>query len=88
MVSHVWACVVNISGRLLYFPNNFGLLLVVIQLVNMENSKSIAKNTMFLYVRMLFLLFVALYTSRVVFEVLGIEDYGIYNVVPFRVLYY
>lgn len=47
----------------------------------MGNTKSIAKNTIFLYVRMLFLLFVALYTSRVVFEVLGIDDYGIYNVV-------
>lgn len=48
---------------------------------NLRNNKRIAKNTMVLYVRMLFNLFVALYTSRVVLNALGIEDYGIYNVV-------
>ena len=34
-----------------------------------------------LYVRMLFGMLVALYTSRVVLNTLGVEDYGIYNVV-------
>lgn len=46
-----------------------------------ENSKRIAKNTLFLYVRMLFLMFIGLFTSRIVLQVLGVEDYGIYNVV-------
>lgn len=46
-----------------------------------ENNKRIAKNTLFLYVRMLFIMGVTLYTSRVVLEVLGVEDFGIYNVV-------
>lgn len=46
-----------------------------------ENNKRIAKNTLLLYVRMLFTLLVSLYTSRVVLNTLGIEDYGIYNVV-------
>ncbi|WP_353720817.1 multidrug transporter [Dyadobacter sp. 676] len=41
----------------------------------------IAKNTLFLYVRMFLLMFIGLYTSRVVLEVLGVEDLGIYNVV-------
>lgn len=45
------------------------------------NNKRIAKNTMLLYVRMLFLMLVSLYTSRVVLNALGVEDYGIYNVV-------
>lgn len=45
------------------------------------NNKRIAKNTIILYFRMLFLLGVSLYTSRVVLEALGIVDYGIYNVV-------
>ncbi len=45
------------------------------------NNKRIAKNTIVLYVRMLLIMLVTLYTSRVVLEVLGIEDYGIYNVV-------
>lgn len=46
-----------------------------------ENSKRIAKNALLLYVRMLFGMLVSLYTSRVVLAVLGVEDYGIYNVV-------
>lgn len=46
-----------------------------------ENTKRIAKNTLMLYVRMLFGMLVSLYTSRVVLSTLGVEDYGIYNVV-------
>ena len=46
-----------------------------------ENNKRIAKNTLLLYIRMLLLMGVTLYTSRVILEVLGIEDFGIYNVV-------
>lgn len=48
---------------------------------NRENTKRIAKNTMMLYIRMLFSMLVSLYTSRVVLQTLGVEDYGIYNVV-------
>ena len=53
-------------------------------LVSMDNTfsnKRIAKNTAFLYVRMAFVMFVTLYTVRVVLSVLGEIDYGIYNVV-------
>lgn len=46
-----------------------------------ENNRRIAKNTLMLYVRMLFTMVVSFYTSRVVLEVLGVSDYGIYNVV-------
>lgn len=46
-----------------------------------EGNKRIAKNTLFLYIRMLFIMGVNLYTVRIVLNVLGIEDYGIYNVV-------
>ncbi len=46
-----------------------------------ENTKRIAKNTVFLYIRMFFLLLIGLYTVRVVLSVLGVEDYGIYNLV-------
>lgn len=45
------------------------------------NNKRIAKNTLLLYVRMLFMMLVSLYTSRVVLNTLGVVDYGIYNVV-------
>ena len=48
---------------------------------NTINNKRIAKNTLLLYVRMLFLMLVSLYTSRVILNALGVEDYGIYNVV-------
>ena len=46
-----------------------------------ENNKRIAKNTALLYIRMLLIMSVTLYTSRVVLQVLGVEDFGIYNVV-------
>lgn len=46
-----------------------------------ENTRRIAKNTLMLYVRMLFSMLVSLYTSRVILNALGVEDYGIYNVV-------
>jgi len=44
-------------------------------------SKKIAKNTMFLYVRMLLLMAITFYTLRIILNILGAEDYGIYNVV-------
>ena len=47
----------------------------------MSSNKTIAKNTLFLYVRMMFTMLVALYTSRVILHVLGIDDYGIYQTV-------
>lgn len=46
-----------------------------------DNNKRIAKNTLFLYFRQILVMAVSLYTVRVVLEVLGEEDYGIYNVV-------
>lgn len=46
-----------------------------------ENNKRIAKNTLMLYFRMLVMMAVSLYTSRVVLDTLGVFDYGIYNVV-------
>lgn len=45
------------------------------------NNKRIAKNTFLLYIRMLFLMLINLYTSRVILQILGVEDYGIYNAV-------
>lgn len=46
-----------------------------------SNNKRIAKNTFLLYLRMILILVVSLYTSRVVLKTLGISDYGVYNVV-------
>lgn len=46
-----------------------------------SSNRRIAKNTLFLYIRMLFVMAVTLYTSRLVLDALGIEDYGLYNVV-------
>lgn len=45
------------------------------------SDKRIAKNTLFLYFRTMFIMLVSLYTSRVVLRTLGEEDFGIYNVV-------
>ncbi|MDM1405493.1 oligosaccharide flippase family protein [Myroides marinus] len=47
----------------------------------MSNSKTIAKNTLFLYFRMFLIMGVTLYTSRVVLQQLGVSDYGIYSLV-------
>ena len=46
-----------------------------------QNTHRIAKNTLVLYVRMLFQMGVLLYTSRVLLQALGVVDYGIYDVV-------
>lgn len=46
-----------------------------------SNNKRIAQNTLMLYFRMLIIMLVTLYTSRVVLSTLGVVDYGIYNVV-------
>lgn len=46
-----------------------------------DNSKRIARNAIFMYIRMLVVILVSLYTTRVVLKTLGIDDYGIYNVV-------
>lgn len=48
---------------------------------NSSNNKRIAKNTLLLYFRMFITMTVSLYTSRIVLNTLGVEDYGIYNVV-------
>lgn len=45
------------------------------------NNKTIAKNTIFLYIRMMVTMVVSLYTSRVILQVLGVDDYGIYQAV-------
>lgn len=46
-----------------------------------ENTKRIAKNTVLLYIRMFVSMVVSLYTSRIVLNALGVEDYGTYNIV-------
>ena len=45
------------------------------------DAKRIARNTILLYIRMIFIMIINIYMARVVLRVLGIEDYGIYNVV-------
>lgn len=46
-----------------------------------DNNKRIAKNTLLLYFRMILTMVVSLYTSRVILNELGVEDFGIYNIV-------
>lgn len=48
---------------------------------SLNNNKRIAKNTLFLYLRMFLMMAISLFTSRVVLSTLGVSDYGIYNVV-------
>jgi O-antigen/teichoic acid export membrane protein len=51
-----------------------------------QNYKRIAKNTLFLYFRMIIIMGVSLYTTRIVLSTLGVTDYGIYSVVASFVL--
>lgn len=44
-------------------------------------NKRVAKNTIFLFMRTIIIMGITLYTSRVILSVLGVDDYGIYNVV-------
>ena len=46
-----------------------------------QNNKRIAKNTLLLYFRMLFMMAISLFASRVTLSALGIIDYGLYNVI-------
>ena len=48
---------------------------------NATANTRIAKNTVVLTIRMLFVLFISLYSSRLILQVLGVVDFGIYNVV-------
>lgn len=48
---------------------------------NTSSSKRIAKNTLFLYGRMIITMLISLYTSRVILQTLGVDDFGIYNLV-------
>ena len=48
---------------------------------NSDSNARIARNTVFLTIRMIIVLFISLYTSRVVLKVLGVEDFGVYSVV-------
>lgn len=48
---------------------------------NISNNKRIAKNTLFLYMRMIIVMGITLYTTRALLTYLGVEDYGVYNVV-------
>lgn len=48
---------------------------------NIHDTKRLAKNTLMLYIRMLFTLLVSLYTTRVILNTLGASDYGIYDLV-------
>ena len=51
------------------------------ELNSSTRNERLAKNTIFLYFRMFLIMGVTLYTSRVILKVLGVEDYGIYNVI-------
>lgn len=46
-----------------------------------SSNRRIAKNTVLLYIRMIVMMLIGLYTSRVVIQSLGVDDFGIYNAV-------
>ena len=53
-----------------------------------SNAQRIAKNTGFLFIRMILVLFVSLYTSRVILKTLGVDDFALYNVVGSVVVFF
>ena len=48
---------------------------------NSSNNIRVAKNALFLSLRMIIVMIITLYTTRVILNILGVEDYGVYNVV-------
>ena len=46
-----------------------------------DSNRRIARNTLLLYFRMILTMCITLYTSRVILAALGVEDFGIYNIV-------
>lgn len=47
----------------------------------MADAKRLAKNTLLMYLRMILIMVVSIYTSRVILDKLGVDDYGLYNAV-------
>ena len=45
------------------------------------DSKRIVKNTLYLYIRMFIMMLVSLYTSRLILDILGITDFGVFNLI-------
>ncbi len=48
---------------------------------SVTNNKRIAKNTFLLYIRTFFVMIISIYTSRIILQALGVEDYGVYTVI-------
>jgi len=48
---------------------------------NSSSTQRLAKNTLFLYIRMIIIMAVSLFTSRVILQTLGVDDFGLYNLV-------
>ena len=58
------------------------MIVIVVKIMQeIIDKKRIAKNSLMLYIRMLFLMVVSLYSTRILLKALGIDDFGIYNVV-------
>lgn len=55
---------------------------------SVEKNKKILKNTLYMYGRMLIMLFISLFTARVVFNTLGVNDYGTYNLVAGIIVFF
>jgi len=53
-----------------------------------DNNKRIAKNALYMYGRMIVMLFISLFTARITFRVLGVENYGLYNVVGSVIVFF
>src|SRR5574344_1716774 len=49
--------------------------------MNIINSKKIAKDSLYMYLRMGFILLISLYSSRIMLKILGVDDFGTYNLV-------
>lgn len=57
-------------------------------IIESNSNKRIAKNALFLYLRMLVMLMVSLFTARIVFKALGVDDFGLYNVVGSVIVFF
>ena len=52
------------------------------------NNKRIAKNTLYMYIRMIVMMVISLFTTRITFNILGVDNYGIYNIVGSIIVFF
>lgn len=55
---------------------------------SISDNRRIAKNTLYMYIRMIVMMVISLFTTRITFRLLGVDNYGIYNIVGSIIVFF